>query len=79
MKHKFSIITSCLALALAGSANAAVFTALDWVDDSSLSFITSTNVTHSGDFVQLGSSAASINGYTFEAININTGGAIFIL
>lgn len=72
MKNKKSIITSCLALALAGSANAAgVFSSINWTDDSSLSFITSTNVTHSGEFRNSAQvSAATINGHTFESINI---------
>jgi hypothetical protein len=42
---------------------------LNWTDDSSLSFITSSNVTHSGDFVSEWASAATVNGHTFEAIN----------
>ena len=70
MKHKYSIIISCFALGLAGSAPAAVWSSINWTDDSSLSFITSTNVTHSGDFVNPGSSAATINGFTFETIAI---------
>jgi hypothetical protein len=74
MKHKNCIITSCFALALAGSAHAAgVWSTITWTGDTSLSFITSSNVTHSGDFVSPSSSAPTINGYTFEAININAG------
>jgi hypothetical protein len=74
MKHKNCIITSCLALALAGSAHAAgVWSTINWTGDSALSFITSTNVTHSGDFVAPLQSAATINGYTFETINIADG------
>jgi autotransporter-associated beta strand protein len=46
---------------------------VNWSNDSSLSFIISTNVTHSGDFVGPTKSAATINGFTFEAININGG------
>ena len=58
---------------LAPSAKAGVWTPLDWAGDSSLSFITSASVSHSGDF----GSAASINGYTFEAINIAGGFSTF--
>jgi hypothetical protein len=46
---------------------------LNWTDDSSLSFITSTNVTHSGDFVKW-APVATINGHTFETISISAGG-----
>jgi hypothetical protein len=74
MKHKYSIISSCFALALAGSAPAAgVWSSINWTGDSSLSFITSTNVTHSGDFVSPSSSAPTINGFTFETIAISAG------
>jgi hypothetical protein len=74
MKHKYSIISSCFALALAGSAPAAgVWSSINWTDDSSLSFITSTNVTHSGDFSPPGASAPTINGFTFETISIVAG------
>jgi hypothetical protein len=45
---------------------------INWTDDSSLSFITSSNVTHSGDFVTPWVPAATINGHTFGAIS--TGG-----
>ena len=58
---------------LASSAKAGVWTPLDWADDSSLSFITSASVSHSGDF----GSAASINGFTFETINIAGGFSTF--
>lgn len=54
-------------LFLASSAKAGVWTPLDWADDSSLSFITSASVSHSGDF----GSATSINGFTFEMIGID--------
>lgn len=58
---------SFLAMAMIGSAQAAgVWSSINWTDDSALSFISSTNVTHSGDF----GSAASINGFTFESITI---------
>lgn len=57
--------------ALAGSDNG--WNNLNWTNDSALSFITSTNVTHSGDFVGPTKSAATINGFTFEAINIGSG------
>lgn len=60
-------------LFLASSAMAGVWTPLNWADDSSLSFITSENVTHSGDF----GSAASINGFTFETIGIANGFGTF--
>jgi hypothetical protein len=74
MKHKNSIITSCVVLALAGSAHAAgVWSTINWTGDSSLSFITSTNVTHSGDFVKW-APVATINGYTFTTISISAGG-----
>jgi hypothetical protein len=75
MKSKNSrIITSCLALALAGSAQAdSTWSTINWTDDSALSFITSTNVTHSADFVGPTKSAATVNGFTFEAINIGDG------
>ena len=70
MKHKNSIITSCVVLALAGSAHAAgVWSTINWTGDSSLSFITSTNVTHSADFVGPSKSAATINGHTFGTIS----------
>lgn len=74
-KHKYSIIIgSCFALALASSAPAAgVWSSINWTGDSSLSFITSTNVTHSADFKPTGASAPTINGFTFETIAIATG------
>jgi hypothetical protein len=56
---------------------AGVWSTINWVDDSALSFITSTNVTHSGDFVAPTQSAATINGYTFETINIAGGFGFF--
>jgi hypothetical protein len=62
------ILTASLML-VTGQANAAgIWSTINWTDDSSLSFITSTNVTHSGDF----NSAASINGHIFEQITIDT-------
>ncbi|MFM2197926.1 MAG: hypothetical protein RLZZ505_1358 [Verrucomicrobiota bacterium] len=71
MKSKHILTTSFLALALAGSAHAAgIWSTLTWTDDSSLSFITTTNVTHSADFVQPAGAAATVNGFTFETISI---------
>lgn len=73
MKSNHILTTSCLALALAGSAHAAgIWSTLAWTDDSSLSFITTTNVTHSADFVQPSGTAATVNGFTFETISIAT-------
>jgi hypothetical protein len=75
MQHKNSIITSCLALAHAGTAHAAgVWSTINWTDDTQLSFITSTNVTHSGDFDGPSQTAATINDYTFEPIHFTVGG-----
>jgi hypothetical protein len=74
MKLKTGIVTSCLALALAGSAHAGgEWSTIEWFDDGDLSFITSTNVTHSADFVGPEGSAAEVNGFTFEAIGIDAG------
>jgi hypothetical protein len=81
MKSKNSrIITSWLALALAGSAHATagVWTSINWVDDSALSFITNSNVTHSVDFVAPSQSAATINGFTFETKSISSGFGFFM-
>lgn len=65
---KLALPSTLLTLAAAGSCHAAgVWSTIDWIDDSSLSFITSTNVTHSADF----GSAATVNGFTFETITIN--------
>lgn len=62
-------LTTGLALATGCASAAGVWSTITWVDDSSLSFISNTNVTHSGDF----GSAASINGHTFESITIPSG------
>ncbi len=71
MKFKITSLAALAALALSGSANAAgVWSTITWTDDSSLSFITSTTVTHSGDF----NSAATVNGFTFESITISLNG-----
>lgn len=61
-------LAATLALATSYSSAAGVWSTITWTDDSSLSFITSTNVTHSGDF----GSAATVNGFTFEQITIET-------
>jgi autotransporter-associated beta strand protein len=78
MKHKNRISTSCLALALAGSAQAGVWTSINWTGDSALSFITNSNVTHSVDFAAPSQSAASINGFTFETKSISAGFGFFM-
>ncbi len=77
-RYKLLIRSAALHLALsclflASSAKAGVWTPLDWVDDSSLAFITSENVSHSGDF----GSAASLNGFTFETIGMASGFGTF--
>lgn len=66
-------LAASMALATGCSSAAGTWSTITWVDDSSLSFITSTNVTHSGDF----GSAASINGHTFESITIPSAFGIF--
>jgi hypothetical protein len=70
MKQRYRCFVTTLAASVAlgtGCAGAAgVWSTINWTDDSSPSFITSSNVTHSGDF----NSSATINGFTFETISL---------
>ena len=68
MKLRIMPLAALAAFTLAGSASAAgVWSTINWTGDSSLSFITSTNVTHSADV----NSAATVNGKTFETIPLS--------
>lgn len=69
-KIKYTITSALLILTASGTCHAAgIWSTIDWNDDSSLSFITSTNVTHSADL----GSAATVNGFTFETITMGNG------